>query len=69
MRMATIHTHPKAQSSVEYFILFAIIAVITILSFSSFLPKVKETIQGSSTKQGFFQKAATEITNTNDYGN
>ena len=52
----------KAQASLEYFILFAIIAVLTILSFSSFLPKVKEAIQGSETKEGFFQKAATQIT-------
>lgn len=50
------------QASLEYFILFAIIAVITILSFSTFLPKVKEAIQGSDNKAGFFQKAATQIT-------
>lgn len=62
--MASGKARRKAQSSVEYFILFAIIAVLTILSFSSFLPKVKETIQGSATKQGFFQKAAVAITNT-----
>jgi len=50
------------QASLEYFILFAIIAVLTILSFSSFLPKVKEAIQGTSSKEGFFQKAAKGIT-------
>ena len=50
------------QASLEYFILFAIIACLTILSFSSFLPKVKEAIQGTSSKEGFFQKAATQIT-------
>jgi len=49
----------SGQASLEYFILFAIIAVLTILSFSSFFPKVKEAIQG---KDGFFQKAATAIT-------
>jgi len=54
--------YQAAQASLEYFILFALIAVLTILSFSSFLPKVKEAIQGSSQKEGFFQKAATEIT-------
>ncbi|MDD2679211.1 MAG: hypothetical protein PHO03_00195 [Candidatus Omnitrophica bacterium] len=53
---------PKGQASLEYFIIFAIIAVLTILSFSTFLPKVKEAIQGSSAKTGFFQKAATAIT-------
>jgi Flp pilus assembly pilin Flp len=52
----------KAQAAVEYFIIFAIIAVLTILSFSTFLPKVKEALQGSSAKEGFFQKAATRIT-------
>jgi len=56
MRMAT------GQAAVEYFILFAIIACLTVLSFSTFLPKVKEAIQGSSEKEGLFQKAATEIT-------
>ncbi|MCX5695856.1 MAG: hypothetical protein NTW18_04225 [Candidatus Omnitrophica bacterium] len=56
MRMAT------GQAAVEYFILFAIIACLTILSFSTFLPKVKEAIQGSSEKEGLFQKAATQIT-------
>ena len=50
------------QASLEYFILFAIIACLTILSFSSFLPKVKEAIQGTSSKEGFFQKAAKGIT-------
>lgn len=68
--MATEKTRPKvqslsyqaAQASLEYFILFAIIAVLTILSFSSFLPKVKESIMGSAQKDGFFQKAAKQIT-------
>ena len=50
------------QASLEYFILFAVIACLTILSFSSFLPKVREAIQGSSSKDGFFQKAAKGIT-------
>jgi hypothetical protein len=61
-RKPQILLYNTAQASVEYFILFAIIAVLTILSFSSFLPKVKEAIQGSEQKEGFFQKAATEIT-------
>ena len=52
----------KGQASLEYFIIFAIIAVLTILSFSTFLPKVKEAIQGSNTTEGVFQKAATAIT-------
>jgi Flp pilus assembly pilin Flp len=52
----------KGQAALEYFIIFAIIAVLTILSFSTFLPKVKEAIQGSDTKKGFFQNAARQIT-------
>ncbi len=52
----------KGQAAIEYFILFTIIAVITILSFSTFLPKVKEAIQGSNESAGFFQKAAQQIT-------
>jgi putative endonuclease len=64
------------QASLEYFILFAIIAGITILSFSTFLPKVWESIQGVKQVQnsngtshlekaaddGYFQKAANAIT-------
>jgi Flp pilus assembly pilin Flp len=49
----------KGQAALEYFIIFTIIAVLTILSFSTFLPKVKEAIQGSG---GFFQNAARQIT-------
>ena len=71
-------TYQTAQASLEYFILFTIIAVITIISFSalsgpgSLLHNVWESIQGidrqadgsflKAKNDGFFQKAATEIT-------
>lgn len=43
------------QASLEYFILFSIVAGLSLLSLSSFYPKVREAIQGSETKEGFFQ--------------
>lgn len=53
------------QASLEYFIVFAIVAVITILSFSSFLPEVRKAILGANNTtagEGLFQKAAKNIT-------
>jgi len=35
----------KAQASLEYFIIFALLASLTILSLSSFWPKVRGTSQ------------------------
>lgn len=49
------------QASLEYFILFAVIAILTILSFASFFPNLQATIQGTSTTTGFFQRAAERI--------
>ncbi|MFH0762561.1 MAG: hypothetical protein V1925_01580 [Candidatus Omnitrophota bacterium] len=49
----------KAQSTVEYFILFSVITLLTILSLSTFFPRIQEALQG---KDGYFQKAAGEIT-------
>ncbi len=34
----------RAQSSVEYVVLFAILAIITILSITSFLPRLRKTL-------------------------
>lgn len=45
----------KAQASLEYFIIFSVIAGLTLLSLSSFLPKVK------TTGEEFFKKAAERI--------
>lgn len=47
-----------AQASLEYFILLAIIAILTILSFSTFFLEFKGSAQG---KNGFFCKAAERI--------
>lgn len=53
----------RAQASLEYFILFAIIAVLTILSFVSspvtILTKVQAALQGES---GLFQRTAERLT-------
>ncbi len=48
----------KGQASLEYFILFAVIAILTLVSLSTFYPQVKNIIQG---EQGFFQRAAGRI--------
>lgn len=48
----------RGQAALEYFILFSVIALLTLLSLSSFFPKVQEAIQG---KDGFFQKAVERI--------
>ena len=51
----------KAQSSVEYLMLFAIIAVLTLLSLSQLFPSLRETMEetsdGNIVPGGFFDKA------------
>lgn len=47
----------KAQASLEYFIIFSIVALLTILSFTDFLPRVQAALQGTSNKPGVFQRA------------
>ena len=56
----------KAQASLEYFILFSIIALLTIVSFSAFHQQIKDSMQGvwennTCTQPGAFQKAAESI--------
>jgi uncharacterized protein (UPF0333 family) len=49
----------KAQVSLEYFILFSLIAILTIFSFSGFfVNNVKNSLQGEN---GFFQSAVNLI--------
>jgi len=51
----------KAQSSVEYLVLFAIIATLTLLSVTRLLPALRETLgqneKGEVVSGGFFDKA------------
>lgn len=50
----------KGQVSLEYFIIFTIIALLTILAFSSsFVSGVQDAVQGNN---GVFQKAFNAIT-------
>ena len=49
------------QAVVEYLLVFAALAVITVLSLSAFYPKVKEIAQGSEDKPGLFQEAMERI--------
>jgi competence protein ComGC len=44
----------KAQATLEYFIIFALIALLTILSLTNFHKDVRSALQG---KGGFFQVA------------
>jgi len=46
----------KSQATLEYFIIFSIIAILTILSFSAFFPKVQQAL-GTTGGHGLFQKA------------
>ncbi len=52
-----INKSKKGQASLEYFIIFSVVALLVILSFSSFLPVIQRTLQGNSKTKGFFQKA------------
>jgi len=47
----------SAQASLEYFILFGVIALLTIISFNTFLPRIVKAVQGTSGSQGVFQRA------------
>lgn len=48
----------KGQASLEYVILFSIIAVLTIVSLSTFYPKMKASMVGD---KGFFQTVVERI--------
>lgn len=45
----------KAQSSLEYFIVFALIVVLALSSFNTFLPRVRRVAQG------YFEQAVERI--------
>ena len=53
----------KAQAYLEYFILFGLVALLTIISLSAFLPQARSALLGRQDAQGklicagFFQKA------------
>lgn len=54
-KILKIRGKKKGQASLEYFILFAVIALLTLISLSSFLPKVRNA------GEDFFNKAAGKI--------
>lgn len=51
----------SGQASLEYFLIFAAILGLTLLSASTFFPAVRRTIQGGSGRTGFFQKVSTGL--------
>ncbi len=57
--MKNIKVEGKSQASLEYIILFSIIAILTIVSLSTFYPKMKNAMVGG---KGFFQTAVERIT-------
>ena len=52
--LGAIKINGKAQAALEYFIILTVIALLTLVSISTFLPTVRDAIVGPS---GFFQKA------------
>ena len=51
----------QGQAALEYFILLAIIMGLSLISLSSFFPKVRDAVQGSQAEEGYFQKATDRI--------
>ena len=47
----------QGQASLEYFIIFSIIALLTIISLTTFLPVVQSALQGNDTTNGLYQNA------------
>lgn len=58
-----IKIEDKGQVSLEYVILFSIIAVVTIVSLSTFYPEVKKAMMGDGKPEnkGFFQTVVERI--------
>ncbi len=56
-----IREHKSGQAVVEYFILFTVIAVLTVLSLSSFLTQVQTIMQGNETEEGYFERTVERI--------
>ena len=60
-------TRRKGQAALEYFIIFAAIGILGLISVSTFLPRMREAIQGSATQDGYFQNAADRIIKADQY--
>jgi len=57
------HKFLTGQAVLEYFIIFAAIGILGLISVSTFLPKMRVAIQGSATQDGYFQNAVNRIIN------
>ncbi|MFH1397219.1 MAG: hypothetical protein ABIH27_01540 [Candidatus Omnitrophota bacterium] len=49
------------QAAFEYFMIFALVVGLTLLSVSNFLPQIREALSSSSGSDGFFQNVAKGI--------
>lgn len=55
--MGSTGTRRRGQTTLEYFILFSIVVILTLMSFNTFIPKLKKSLQGDSRTNGVFQDA------------
>ena len=51
----------RGQSSLEYFLLFGVTIAVTLVTVSAFLPSVKNSLQGNTTRSSLFEKAASGL--------
>ncbi len=66
--LKTKHKLISGQAALEYFILFSAMLAIGLVSVSTFLPKLRETIQGNETQQGYSKAVADKIINADGGG-
>lgn len=51
----------RGQAVFEYFLIFTGIIAFTLLSLSTFFPRIRDTVQGTSSTIGYAQKAFNAI--------
>jgi hypothetical protein len=55
------HLGMGGQATLEYFLIFSIVIALTLVSVSFFIPSIKNSLQGTNTKQGFIEKATRRL--------
>lgn len=51
----------RAQSSLEYFLLFGVTIAVTLVTVSAFLPRVQSSLQGNTTRASLFERGASRL--------